>query len=85
MPVCDHCGNDYDKTFEVMKEGKKHTFDSFECAIARLAPVCSHCQVRIIGHGLEADGRFFCCDHCAEKQGVRGLRDRLPDARAAGS
>lgn len=82
MPVCDHCGNDYDKTFEVMKEGKKHTFDSFECAIARLAPVCSHCQVRIIGHGLEADGRFFCCDHCAEKQGVRGLRDRLPDAPA---
>jgi hypothetical protein len=58
MPVCDNCGNDYDKAFQVVKEGKTHTFDSFECAIARLAPVCEHCQVRIIGHGLEAKGAF---------------------------
>ncbi len=56
--------------------GSKHTFDSFECAIASLAPVCSHCDCRIIGHGLEADGRMFCCDHCAEKFGVTVLRDR---------
>jgi hypothetical protein len=76
MPVCENCGNDYDKAFQVLKGGKTHTFDSFECAIARLAPVCGHCQVRIIGHGLEADGRFFCCQHCAEKQGVQVLRDR---------
>jgi hypothetical protein len=26
---------------------------------------CEHCGVRIIGHGLEKSGRFFCCDHCA--------------------
>jgi hypothetical protein len=76
MPVCDNCGNDYDKSFQVVKEGKTHTFDSFECAIARLAPVCEHCQVRIIGHGLESKGRFFCCSHCAEHHGVEGLTDR---------
>lgn len=76
MPICDNCGNDYDKAFQVIRDGKTHTFDSFECAIQRLAPVCEHCQVRIIGHGLEAGGRFFCCDHCAQKQGVEGLRDR---------
>jgi hypothetical protein len=76
MPVCDNCGNDYDKSFQVVKEGKTHTFDSFEWAIARLAPVCEHCQVRIIGHGMESKGRYFCCSHCAEHHGVEGLTDR---------
>jgi hypothetical protein len=77
MPTCDYCGNDYDKAFQVTKEGQSYQFDSFECAIARLAPVCEQCKLRIIGHGLEAGGRFFCCDHCAEKAGVQGLKDRV--------
>ena len=34
------------------------------------------CGTRIIGHGLEKDGRMFCCDHCAEHEGVKELRDR---------
>jgi len=76
MPKCDACGNDYDKSFQVVAQGKTHTFDSFECAIHALAPTCAHCGVRIVGHGLEKDGRIFCCDHCAEKEGVTGLRDR---------
>jgi len=76
MAKCDACGNDYDKSFEVIKGGRTYTFDSFECAIHRLAPTCEHCSVRIIGHGLEKDGRMFCCDHCAEHEGVRELRDR---------
>jgi hypothetical protein len=41
-----------------------------------LAPVCAHCRVRIIGHGLEKNGVMFCCNHCAEEEGVRELRDR---------
>ena len=60
MPVCDQCGNDYDKAFQVLQGGQTHTFDSFECAIQKLAPTCSHCQVRIVGHGLEAGGRAEC-------------------------
>ena len=40
MAVCENCGNDYDKAFEVTMEGKSHTFDSFECAINMLAPAC---------------------------------------------
>jgi hypothetical protein len=76
MPICDCCGNEYDKTFEVRMAGETHTFDSFECAIQTLAPHCSVCGVRIIGHGLEANGNFYCCDHCAEKAGVTALRDR---------
>ena len=77
MPKCDSCGNEYDKTFNVVMAGKTHVFDSFECAIHSLAPTCEHCGVRIIGHGLEKDGRMFCCDHCAEHRGVQGLRDRV--------
>jgi hypothetical protein len=76
MAVCDHCGNDYDKAFQITRGGQTQTFDSFECAIAKMAPTCDHCQVRIIGHGLEAKGRFFCCAHCASKDGVQGMRDR---------
>ncbi len=38
MGVCEQCGNEYDKTFDVMMNGRKHTFDSFECAIQMLAP-----------------------------------------------
>jgi hypothetical protein len=77
MAVCEHCGNDYDKSFQVVMSGKTHNFDSFECAIHALAPSCAHCGVRIVGHGLEKDGTFYCCDHCAEAEGVSGLRDRV--------
>ena len=77
MPTCENCGNNYDKAFKVVMAGKEHIFDSFECAIHALAPNCSHCKCRIIGHGLEKDGTFFCCDHCAEKAGVKGLKDRI--------
>ena len=76
MAVCDNCGNNYDKAFQVVMGGQSHTFDSFECAIQALAPACHHCNTRIIGHGLERDGIYFCCGHCAEQSGVTELRDR---------
>ncbi|MGB8082907.1 MAG: hypothetical protein WCF83_20885 [Pseudolabrys sp.] len=77
MAICEGCGNQYDKSFQVIMSGKTHTFDSFECAIHALAPSCAHCGVKILGHGLEKEGTFFCCDHCAEAKGVQGLRDRI--------
>jgi hypothetical protein len=77
MGVCEVCGNDYDKSFDVMMAGKTHRFDSFECAIHALAPICSHCECRIIGHGIEADGDFYCCAHCAHKGGVPEVKDRV--------
>jgi len=76
MQPCHTCGNEYDKSFQVTAMGKTFTFDSFECAIHALAPLCSHCRVRIVGHGLEKSGQIFCCDHCAEEEGVTDLRDR---------
>jgi hypothetical protein len=60
MARCETCGNDYDKSFQVIMNGESHTFDSFECAIHELAPTCPHC----------------CCAHCAKTEGVRELRDR---------
>jgi hypothetical protein len=77
MATCETCGNDYDKAFQVTMNGKAHTYDSFECAIHALAPTCDHCGIRIVGHGLEKSGTFFCCEHCAEGEGVQGLRDRI--------
>jgi nitrite reductase/ring-hydroxylating ferredoxin subunit len=76
MATCEVCGNEYDKTFEVTREGESHVFDSFECAIHALAPTCAHCGCRIIGHGVEAGEAIFCCAHCASHEGVEGLSDR---------
>jgi hypothetical protein len=76
MARCETCGNDYDKAFEIVMAGQSHSFDSFECAIQALAPICSTCGIRIIGHGLEKGAAFYCCVHCAEKKGATGLSDR---------
>ncbi len=76
MAKCDSCGNDYDKSFQVIISGRTYTFDSFECAIRTVAPVCEHCGVPIIGHGLEQNGKMFCCAHCAKGENVTQLRDR---------
>ncbi len=76
MAVCEVCGNDYDKAFEVRMGGAGHTFDSFECAIHALAPTCAHCGCRIIGHGVEAGGSMFCCAHCASEEGHEAPVDR---------
>ena len=78
MAKCDQCGNDYDKSFQVYLRDETYTFDSFECAIQKLAPVCPHCEVRIIGHGVEQDDVIFCCAHCAEQEGAEALTDRAP-------
>jgi hypothetical protein len=76
MAKCDVCGNDYDKSFQITAAGKTHTFDSFECAIHLIAPTCDHCGCKIIGHGMEAGGKYFCCANCAKHAGVTGLADR---------
>ena len=76
MARCEHCGNDYAKSFDIRAaDGSTHTFDSFECAIHVLAPKCAHCECRIIGHGNEADGQMYCCANCARHSGVTELVD----------
>jgi len=70
LATCEVCGNQYDKSFEVIISGKRHTFDSFECAIQAVAPSCAHCSCRIIGHGVEVGKQVFCCANCAKMSGA---------------
>lgn len=76
MSKCEVCGNDYDKPIVVTQGSRSMTFDSFECAIEGMAPRCAHCRCRIVGHGVEAQNKTFCCAHCAKKYGVSGITDR---------
>ena len=70
--------NDYDKAFQIIfTQGPTHTFDSFECAIQAVAPICEHCGCKVIGHGVEAAGKFYCCANCAHLAGVAGVQDRV--------
>jgi hypothetical protein len=64
--ACATCGNHYDRSFRVIDaDGREFWFDSFECAIQKVAPVCRHCGCKIIGHGVDDNnGVVFCCDHC---------------------
>jgi hypothetical protein len=77
MATCEVCGNDYYLSFEVITAGERHVFDSFECAIHKLAPVCATCGVKVSGHGIEANHTFFCCANCARAQGVSEARDQV--------
>lgn len=76
MATCEVCGNDYDKPIIIESAGVRHTFDSFECAIQAVAPRCEHCQCKVIGHGVEIGGRFFCCANCARQAGIFEVSDR---------
>ena len=77
MGKCEVCGNEYDKAFELIAAGTSHIFDSFECAIHAIAPTCDHCGCKIVGHGMESQGQFFCCAHCAGAAGVERMTDRV--------
>jgi hypothetical protein len=77
MSACEVCGNEYDSVMQVTIGGATHVFDSFECAIHALAPVCEHCGCRVVGHGVEAPDSVYCCAHCAEAEGVAGVRDHV--------
>ncbi|WP_354643122.1 Prokaryotic metallothionein [Kitasatospora camelliae] len=77
MAVCVVCKNDYWLSFEIRTiTGDTYTFDSFECAMEKLAPRCEQCQVRIVGHGVEVAGSFFCCANCARANSELGAQIR---------
>jgi hypothetical protein len=79
---CETCGNTYDKPIQIVKDGERHVYDCFACAIHALAPACACCHVKIIGHGLESEGAFYCCANCARQMGVPALRDRVEPSAA---
>ncbi|MDO5493233.1 MAG: hypothetical protein Q4F53_06430 [Nesterenkonia sp.] len=65
MTPCATCGNEYEKAFTVTQAGETLTFDSFQCAIHRMAPTCAACGCRVIGHGVDRGEKTYCCPHCA--------------------
>lgn len=78
MAVCDVCGNDYANAFRVLAaDGRQFTFDSFECAVHKIAPMCRHCQCRVLGHGIQDGEAVYCCAHCARQAGAGGAVDNV--------
>lgn len=75
LSKCEVCGNEYYKCLEIRINGEAHIFDSFECAIHALAPHCVHCGCQIIGHGVEAEGLFYCSAHCSRENGIHILKE----------
>lgn len=70
---CDNCGNDYARPFQVEMKNQKYNFDSFECAINKLAPRCKACDTRVIGHGVQNGEDIYCCSSCARMKGVTSV------------
>ena len=77
MLCCETCGNEYASPITVTMNGRAHVYDSFECAIHALAPTCSRCGIRVVGHGVESGSRVYCSASCARDAGVRGLADHV--------
>lgn len=78
MATCDTCGNDYPHTFTLTThDGTTGTFDSFECAVHAMAPVCAHCGCRILGHGVDVEREIFCCSHCARTSTGADITDSV--------
>ncbi|MBB4136239.1 hypothetical protein BKA16_002791 [Gordonia humi] len=79
MATCDVCGNSYDAPLLIsVQEREEHgVYDSFECAISALAPRCATCSTTVIGHGVQSDGRMYCCAACAARIGDHGHVDRV--------
>jgi len=68
MGLCIVCGNESPRSFDVMYNGGILTFDTFQCAIHRLAPACGRCDCLILGHAVEGeDGVAYCCASCLQR------------------
>ena len=68
MERCDVCGNSDANAFRVIRaDGSGGVFDCLQCAIERIAPRCSRCGYRILGHVVGCSGVIFCCEYCARE------------------
>lgn len=63
--ACEVCGKSGDRCFEVHLGGERHVFDSFECAIRGLMPVCPLCGCMILGSGVQVGDQLYCSYACA--------------------
>ena len=77
MAKCENCGNEYDKSFEIIVGGKKHTFDSFECAIHKLHPNARFADVEYLGIASSRKARYSAVLIVLASMGNRIKRPRL--------
>lgn len=85
MAKCEVCGTAYQKSFQVVADGVTHTFDCFDCAISKLAPVCDYCGVRVTGRGVEGvRNTLYCGANCVKAAGAMKASDRLSETSLAG-
>lgn len=89
--ICEVCGNETEQALAVTVAGALHVFDTFDCAIQALAPVCERCGRTITGQALRREGGVYCSRECAEwlapaALGALALPDapRLPGAPGSG-
>jgi hypothetical protein len=61
---CEVCGFATRSGIRIIAGGVTHLFDSYQCAIHRLAPECEHCGCRILGRPLEVQQRPYCSPEC---------------------
>ena len=68
MAICEVCGNEYDKPFQVWRNGRLMKFDRVDCAIKVMRPACAGCGAHIMGRSIEVDREMFCSLSCADQQ-----------------
>lgn len=69
--VCEMCGNSGCQCFEVQVGGERHVFDSFECALDALSPVCAYCGSPFVGQGVLYGGLRYCSNNCVSDLSLR--------------
>ena len=77
MAKCEVCGNEYDKSFEVMVGDQKHVFDSFECAMSAFAPHCGTCGCKLTGQAVVLGDTIYCSYACASGAYIHDYEHRL--------
>jgi hypothetical protein len=68
VAICEVCGNEYDRPFQVWRNGRLMKFDRVDCAIQVMRPACAFCGAHEMSRGIEVDGEMFCSLGCADQQ-----------------
>jgi hypothetical protein len=74
---CEVCGMDGEGCFEILLGGERHIFDSFECAMRAMTPICAFCGCQVVGHGVQDRNSFYCSYLCANLHTVREYETRV--------
>lgn len=82
MTRCATCNREIDGSWQLSFYGGTLVFDSFECALQRLAGLCRSCGCPVLGHGFPTEVGLYCSAACCEA--ARRL-DRQVDVASADS